>query len=75
MTTTEFDLLTLFAGRPNETLNRDQISLHLRGTEWEAVSRSVDAVMSRLRQKLEDDPKHPRFFRTIWGTGSMFTKQ
>ncbi|RYZ60195.1 MAG: response regulator transcription factor [Proteobacteria bacterium] len=72
MTTTEFDLLTLFAGRPNETLNRDQISLHLRGTEWEAVSRSVDAVMSRLRQKLEDDPKHPRFFRTIWGTGYMF---
>lgn len=72
MTTTEFDLLTLFAGRPGETLNRDQISLHLRGTEWEAVSRSVDAVMSRLRQKLEDDPKQPRFFRTIWGTGYMF---
>ncbi|MES2744593.1 MAG: response regulator transcription factor, partial [Bdellovibrionota bacterium] len=72
MTTTEFDLLTLFAGRPGETLNRDQISLHLRGTEWEAVSRSVDAVMSRLRQKLEDDPKHPTFFRTIWGTGYMF---
>jgi len=72
MTTTEFDLLSLFTGRPNEPLNRDQISLHLRGTEWEAVSRSVDAVMSRLRQKLEDDPKHPRFFRTIWGTGYMF---
>jgi len=72
MTTTEFDLLTLFSARPNETLNRDQISMHLRGTEWEAVSRSVDAVMSRLRQKLEDDPKHPRFFRTIWGTGYMF---
>ncbi|RYZ87912.1 MAG: winged helix family transcriptional regulator [Proteobacteria bacterium] len=28
--------------------------------------------MSRLRQKLEDDPKHPTFFRTIWGTGYMF---
>lgn len=72
MTTTEFDLLTLFASHPGETLNRDQISLHLRGTEWEAVSRSVDAVMSRLRQKLEDDPKNPNFFRTIWGTGYMF---
>lgn len=72
MTTTEFDLLTLFASRPGETLNRDQISLHLRGTEWEAVSRSVDAVMSRLRQKLDDDPKNPSFFRTIWGTGYMF---
>jgi DNA-binding response OmpR family regulator len=72
MTTAEFELLILFAGRPSETLNRDQISLHLRGTEWEVVSRSVDAVMSRLRQKLEDDPKHPTFFRTIWGTGYMF---
>lgn len=72
MTTAEYNLMALFAAHPHETLNRDQISLHLRGTEWEAVSRSVDAVMSRLRQKLEDDPKHPRFFRTIWGTGYMF---
>ncbi len=72
MTTTEFDLLTFFAQHPGETLNRDQISLHLRGTEWEAVSRSVDAVMSRLRQKLDDDPKNPSYFRTIWGTGYMF---
>ena len=37
-----------------------------------ALDRSLDMVMSRLRQKLGDDPKRPRFFRTIWGTGYMF---
>lgn len=72
LTTAEFELLSLFIARPNETLSRDQISQRLRGTEWEALSRSVDVVMSRLRQKLGDDPKSPRFFKTIWGTGYMF---
>lgn len=72
MTTAEFELLSLFISHPNEALNRDQMSLRLRGTEWEALSRSVDVVMSRLRQKLNDDPKNPRFFKTIWGTGYMF---
>lgn len=72
LTTAEFELLSLFVNRPNEILSRDQISLRLRGTEWEALSRSVDVVMSRLRQKLGDDLKHPMFFKTIWGTGYMF---
>ena len=49
-----------------------QIIEQLRGIEWDAFNRSVDITMSRLRQKLGDDPKNPRFIKTIWGTGYLF---
>ena len=44
----------------------------LHGVEWDAYSRTVDINMSRLCQKLKDDSKHPRFIKTIWGSGYMF---
>jgi DNA-binding response OmpR family regulator len=44
----------------------------LRGIEWDVYDRSVDVLISRLRQKLDDHPKHPRFIRTIHGTGYTF---
>ncbi len=72
LTTAEFALLAFLAQRPGEQLNRDQLSERLTGREWEALSRSVDAVMSRLRQKLRDDPKSPRYIKTVWGVGYMF---
>jgi two-component system phosphate regulon response regulator OmpR len=72
LTTAEFEVMALFANRPNEALSREQISQRLRGTGWEAISRSLDVLMSRLRQKLGDDPKNPRYFKTVWGVGYMF---
>ena len=72
LTTAEFELLSLFVNKPKTTITRDEISHHMRGVEWEVVSRSVDVIMSRLRQKIGDDPKAPRYFRTVWGTGYMF---
>ena len=38
----------------------------------EAFNRSVDITMSRLRQKLADNPKAPEFIKTVWGTGYVF---
>jgi DNA-binding response OmpR family regulator len=43
-----------------------------RGVDWEAYDRSIDVLVSRLRQKLGDDPKAPSFIKTIRGTGYMF---
>ena len=40
-----------------------------------AFNRSVDITMSRLRQKLNDDPKNPSFIKTVWGTGYMFVAE
>ena len=45
---------------------------NLRGIEWDAFNRSIDVLISRLRQKLKDDPKKPRYIKTVWGAGYMF---
>ena len=72
LTLNEFECLVLLVKNNGKTLNRDQIIEELRGIEWDAFNRSVDITMSRLRQKLGDDPKNPRFIKTIWGTGYLF---
>ena len=75
MTTNEFSALCLLARNPNKVLNRDQILDEMSGIECDAFNRSVDITMSRLRQKLNDDPKNPSFIKTIWGTGYMFVAE
>ena len=72
LTTTEFEILSLFLRQPGTVLSRDQIMDRVRGIDWEAYNRSIDVAMSRLRHKLNDDPKRPRYFKTIWGTGYLF---
>ena len=72
LTLNEFECLVLLVKNKGKVLNRDQIIEELRGIEWDAYNRSVDITMSRLRQKLGDDPKNPRFIKTIWGTGYLF---
>ena len=75
MTTNEFSALCFLARNPNKVLNRDQILDEMSGIECDAFNRSVDITMSRLRQKLNDDPKNPSFIKTIWGTGYMFVAE
>ncbi|MGH9428344.1 MAG: response regulator, partial [Terriglobia bacterium] len=72
LTTSEFDILALFLSQPGTALTREQMLETLRGIDWEAYNRSVDIAVSRLRQKLQDDPKHPRYIKTIWGIGYLF---
>lgn len=72
LSTTEFLALEFLVNNRGKVLNRDQILEQLRGIECEAFNRSVDITMSRLRQKLKDDPKSPEYIKTIWGAGYMF---
>jgi DNA-binding response OmpR family regulator len=72
LTTSEFAILALFLDHPGAVLSREQILDKIRGIDWEAYNRSVDVAVSRLRQKLKDDPKHPRYIKTVWGTGYLF---
>jgi DNA-binding response OmpR family regulator len=72
LTTNEFAALALLAGSPGKVFDRDQILQELRGIDCDAFNRSVDITMSRLRQKLNDDPKSPAYIKTVWGTGYMF---
>jgi two-component system phosphate regulon response regulator OmpR len=68
----EFELLSLFVKNSKRVLTRENIMESLRGLEWEAYDRSVDVLISRLRQKLGDKKKHQRYIKTIWGTGYKF---
>lgn len=72
LTTMEFEILALFLHNPGAVLSREEIMERIRGIDWEAFNRSIDVSVSRLRQKLRDDPKHPRYIKTIWGAGYQF---
>jgi len=72
LTTNEFRALALLAANAGKVLNRDQILQELRGIDCDAFNRSVDITVSRLRQKLKDNPKTPEFIKTIWGSGYVF---
>jgi len=72
LTTAEFDLLVLMARNRGRVMSRDRIMSGTRGVDWEAFDRSVDVLVSRLRQKLGDDPKRPAFIRTVRGAGYTF---
>jgi two-component system phosphate regulon response regulator OmpR len=71
-TTMEFEILSLFVRNPGKVLTRDRIMERTHDMDWEAFNRTVDVLVSRVRQKLNDDPKSPRYFRTIWGKGYKF---
>jgi DNA-binding response OmpR family regulator len=72
LTTSEFEILALFLSRPGVVLTRDEIMDKIRGIDWEAFNRSIDVAVSRLRQKLQDDPKRPQYIKTVWGSGYLF---
>lgn len=72
ITIMEFQLLQMLAEKHGRIVSREHILDNLRGVDWSAFDRSVDVLISRLRQRLKDDPKNPQFIKTIWGTGYMF---
>ena len=72
LSTNEFTALWLLVRHAGEVMSRDRILQALRGIDSDAFNRSVDITMSRLRQKLGDDPKHPTYITTVWGAGYIF---
>jgi phosphate regulon transcriptional regulator PhoB len=72
LSTLEFRLLYYLATRPNRVFTRDQLLDAVWGTERFVTPRSVDVYIRRLREKVESDPDHPAFLRTVRGAGYMF---
>jgi DNA-binding response OmpR family regulator len=70
----EFELLTALARAAGRPLSREQLLDALRGVEYEAFDRSIDVHISKLRQKLEADPKAPRLIKTVRGVGYLLTR-
>jgi DNA-binding response OmpR family regulator len=69
LTRIEFDLLDALSERPRVALTRAQLLEHVWGPTWFGDDHVVDVHMSKLRQKLGDDPRRPRYLRTVRGVG------
>ncbi|HZD26840.1 MAG TPA: response regulator [Alphaproteobacteria bacterium] len=65
LTSAEADLLRLFASNPGKTIGRAELLEHSGANSL----RAVDVQVTRLRRKIESDPKQPRFLQTVWGRG------
>jgi two-component system OmpR family response regulator len=69
----EFRLLLTFIEHPNRVLDRELLINQARGRGLDVFDRSIDLLVSRLRQKLRDDPRDPALIRTVRGEGYVFT--
>jgi two-component system OmpR family response regulator len=73
LTSGEFDLLLAFCLHAQRTLTRDQLLDLTQGRGTEAISRSVDILVSRIRRKIERDPRDPVLIKTVRSGGYVFT--
>ncbi|MHA3915715.1 response regulator [Halovulum sp. GXIMD14793] len=71
LTATEGQLMRIFSARPNEPVSRTQLVQELGRDDGQAQERAVDVQITRLRRKIEADPKMPRYLQTVRGAGYM----
>jgi DNA-binding response OmpR family regulator len=72
LTPTEFDLLVVLARHPGRVFTRLELLDRVQGYAYEGYERTVDAHVKNLRQKIEPDPKDPRYVLTVYGVGYRF---
>ncbi|GAB6844356.1 DNA-binding response OmpR family regulator [Methylorubrum rhodinum] len=72
LTRSEFDLLKAFADHPKRALSRERLLDLADARDPDAFDRAIDVRINRIRKKVEPDPAHPRFIRTVRGLGYVF---
>jgi len=75
LSTAEYRILEVLMRHPNNVLSRDQLMTLARGRDFTAFDRSIDVHISKLRTKLDSDPRAPSRIKTVWGTGYMFVDE
>lgn len=71
----EYRLLQVFVEHPQKVLNRDQLLNLTQGRDADLFERSIDLLVSRLRQHLRDDAREPRYIKTVRSEGYVFCAQ
>ncbi len=71
LTATEMQLMKIFSARPGEAISRSKLVEELGRDRGQAQERAVDVQITRLRRKIEDNPKQPRYLQTVRGAGYM----
>ncbi len=72
LTDAEFDLLAYFHAHAGQPLSRTELAKEVCGQEYDPLDRTIDVRVARVRAKLGDDPKHPRWIKSIRGVGYLF---
>jgi two-component system phosphate regulon response regulator OmpR len=71
LTATESQLMRIFSARPHEPVTRLELVEELSRSGGQTQERAVDVQITRLRRKIETDPKQPRYLQTVRGSGYM----
>jgi DNA-binding response OmpR family regulator len=74
LTAKEFEVLALLAAHPGRVYSREQIMQHLWDGDFFGEARAADVHVQHIRQKIEPDPKTPRYVQTVRGMGYRFTE-
>lgn len=72
LTSKEFDLLWLFASNPTTVFTRMQLLNKVWHSDYKGDENTVTVHIRRLREKIEEDPSHPGYIKTVWGVGYKF---
>ena len=72
LTPTEFRLLSVLAASPGRVFSREELIAHALGPDFTGFDRTIDAHVKNLRQKIETDPRNPRYILTVHGLGYRF---
>ena len=72
LTQIEFDLLSLFVKSSGKVLSREVLANGVKGIEYNTKDRTIDMHISNLRQKIGDEPKKPKYIKSVWGVGYKF---
>jgi DNA-binding response OmpR family regulator len=72
LTTVEFKLLGILAKEPDKVFSRASLIEEALGYDFEGFDRTIDVHILNLRRKLEPDPSHPRYIKTVYGIGYKF---
>jgi two-component system, OmpR family, response regulator len=75
LTAAEFQLLQAFVANPNQVIGRDRLLELVAGRQWEPYDRTVDQHITRLRRKLEKNPKRPELIKSVRGRGYLLAAQ
>jgi two-component system, OmpR family, response regulator len=75
LTTAEYQLLEAFVANPNQVLGRERLLQLVVGRKWQPYDRTIDQHISRVRRKIERDPKQPELIKSIRGQGYLFAAQ
>jgi len=74
LTVKEFELLGLFARNPGRAFSRSELLKKIWGYQFDGCEHTVNTHINRLRNKIEEDPTHPQYLKTVWGVGYRFTE-